>query len=280
MEANDIITNLNYLLEKVFKSIEGEIFKTLDKLTIIGPEILKEDPLKNIVFENKVNGLVIIANTLILFFVIYYVFKQLIGIYNGNKIESIYVFIIRIIIVCIIVNFSYYICEEILNIFGILGESIDTYASDLINRKVTFENLKDSIINIENIINTDLVSLDGIIKGIISFGSVSILISFSVRYVTVIFLIIISPLAFVCLSSNLTSGIFNMWVKMLIVNLTLQIGIKLLIFIPLAYKNQNDIIYKIILVGTISLIYKFNIFIKELLARISNENNVKNIFKD
>lgn len=280
MEANDIITNLNYLLEKVFKSIEGEIFKTLDKLTMIGPEILKEEPLKNIVFENKVNGLVIIANTLILFFVIYYVFKQLIGIYNGNKIESIYVFIIRIIIVCIIVNFSYYICEEILNIFGILGESIDTYASDLINRKVTFENLKDSIINIENIINTDLVSLDGIIKGIISFGSVSILISFSVRYVTVIFLIIISPLAFVCLSSNLTSGIFNMWVKMLIVNLTLQIGIKLLIFIPLAYKNQNDIIYKIILVGTISLIYKFNIFIKELLARISNENNVKNIFKD
>ena len=280
MEANDIITNLNYLLEKVFKSIEGEIFKTLDKLTIIGPEILKEEPLKNIVFENKVNGLVIIANTLILFFVIYYVFKQLIGIYNGNKIESIYVFIIRIIIVCIIVNFSYYICEEILNIFGILGESIDTYASDLINRKVTFENLKDSIINIENIINTDLVSLDGIIKGIISFGSVSILISCSVRYVTVIFLIIISPLAFVCLSSNLTSGIFNMWVKMLIVNLTLQIGIKLLIFIPLAYKNQNDIIYKIILVGTISLIYKFNIFIKELLARISNENNVKNIFKD
>lgn len=280
MEANDIITNLNYLLEKVFKSIEGEIFKTLDKLTIIGPEILKEEPLKNIVFENKVNGLVIIANTLILFFVIYYVFKQLIGIYNGNKIESIYVFIIRIIIVCIIVNFSYYICEEILNIFGILGESIDTYASDVINKKVTFENLKDSIINIENIINTDLVSLDGIIKGIISFGSVSILISFSVRYVTVIFLIIISPLAFVCLSSNLTSGIFNMWVKMLIVNLTVQIGIKLLIFIPLAYKNQNDIIYKIILVGTISLIYKFNIFIKELLARISNENNVKNIFKD
>lgn len=280
MEANDIITNLNYLLEKVFKSIEGEIFKTLDKLTIIGPEILKEEPLKNIVFENKVNGLVIIANTLILFFVIYYVFKQLIGIYNGNKIESIYVFIIRIIIVCIIVNFSYYICKEILNIFGILGESIDTYASDVINKKVTFENLKDSIINIENIINTDLVSLDGIIKGIISFGSVSILISFSVRYVTVIFLIIISPLAFVCLSSNLTSGIFNMWVKMLIVNLTVQIGIKLLIFIPLAYKNQNDIIYKIILVGTISLIYKFNIFIKELLARISNENNVKNIFKD
>ena len=37
MEANDIITNLNYLLEKVFKSIEGEIFKTLDKLTIILP---------------------------------------------------------------------------------------------------------------------------------------------------------------------------------------------------------------------------------------------------
>ena len=161
---------------------------------------------------------------------------------------------------------------------SVYGSSYTDVKNKLKEHKKVTSNV--SIINIENIINTDLVSLDGIIKGIISFGSVSILISFSVRYVTVIFLIIISPLAFVCLSSNLTSGIFNMWVKMLIVNLTVQIGIKLLIFIPLAYKNQNDIIYKIILVGTISLIYKFNIFIKELLARISNENNVKNIFKD
>lgn len=280
MEAQDIITNLNYLLEKLFKSVEGEIFKTIDKLIMIEPDVLKQEPLNNIVFENKINGLIIIANTLIIFFVIYYVFKQLISVYNGNKIESIYLFIIRLVIVCIIVNFSYYICKEILNIFNILSESIDIYASDTINKQITFENLKDNIINIENVLNSDLVSLDGIIKGIISFGSVSILINFSVRYVTIIFLIIIAPLAFVCLCSNLTSGIFYMWGKIMVINLSVQIFIKLLIFIPLAYNGKNDIMYKIILVGVISLIYKYNIFIKELLSKISNENNIKNIFKE
>lgn len=280
MEDFDVITNLNYLLEKIFKSIESEVFKIIDKLINIGPDILNQEPLNNIIFENKINGIIIIANGLIMFFVIYYAFKQLISIYNGNKIESIYMFIIRIIIVCILVNFSYYICKEILEAFSKLSETIDVYAYDVINKQVTFENLKNNIISIEGILNDDLISLNGIIKGIISFGSISILINFSIRYVTIIFFIVISPFMFVCLASNLTSGIFYMWVKIMFINLCVQIFIKLLIFIPLAYKNQADIMYKIILVGVISLIYKFNTFIKELLAKISNENNIKHIFKD
>ncbi|MDD3303374.1 MAG: hypothetical protein PHP54_00455 [Clostridia bacterium] len=280
MVANDIINNLNNVLEKLFKSIEGTIFQTIDSLISIGPDILQKEPLNNIIFDNKMNGLILIANVLVIFFIAHYIFKQLISIYNGNKIESIYLFIIRVIIVLIIVNSSYFICKEILNIFDVLSDTIDVYATDTIKKEITFENLKNNITNIEDIMNSDLISLDGIIKGIVSFGSVSILINFSVRYATVLFLIIISPFAFVSLASNLTSGIFSTWAKILVLNLSTTIVIKLLIFIPLAFHDQRSIMYKIILVGVISLIYKFNVFIKEILARISSESNVKNIFRE
>ena len=126
--------------------------------------------------------------------------------------------------------------------------------------------------------NSDLLSLNGIIKGMISFGAVSVLINFSIRYVTVIFLIIISPFAFVSLASDLSIEIFKTWIKLMFTNLFIQIIVKLLILIPIAYKNTNNTMYKIILVGTIYLIYKINNFTKEILLKFTSEIKNYNIF--
>lgn len=278
MEAQDIINNLNIIAEKLFKSVETQVFKTLDDIVLIGTDILKTEPLKNIFFENKVNGLVIIANSLILFFLIYYVLSNLISMYNGSKIPNMYTFIIRIVFVALLVNSSYYICKQILNIFELFTNSIDIFAEDIVNQKVTFENLKEVIISINEFMNSDLLSLNGIIKGMISFGAVSVLINFSIRYVTVIFLIIISPFAFVSLASDLSSEIFKTWMKLISTNLLIQIIVKLLILIPLAYKNTNSTMYKIILVGTIYLIYKINNFTKEILLKFTSDIKNYNLF--
>ena len=45
------------------------------------------------------------------------------------------------------------------------------------------------------------------------------------------------------------------------------------------YKDVNSIMYKIILVGTIYIIYKLNSFAKELFSKFSHETQIKNIFK-
>ena len=119
---------------------------------------------------------------------------------------------------------------------------------------------------------------NGIIKGIISFGSISILINFAIRYVTIIFLFIISPFAFICLSNELTIGIFRTWFKTLFVSLMTQIIVKFIIFIPLLYKDINSMTYKIILVGIIYIIYKINGFTKEIFMKISSNNQINNIF--
>lgn len=278
MQAQDILNNLNIIAEKLFKSVETQVFKTLDDIVIIGTDILKMEPLKNIFFENKVNGLIIIANSLILFFFIYYVLSNLIIMYNGNKVSNMYSFVIRIIFVTILVNSSYYICEQVLNILELFTNSIDIFAKDLAGQSVSFVNLKETIISINDFMKSDVLSLDGIIKGMISFGAISVLINFSIRYVTVIFLVIISPFALVSLASDLSVEFFKTWIKLFFTNLLVQIVVKLFILIPLMYKHTNSVMYKIILVGTIYLIYKINNFSKEIFIKFSSQIKSFDIF--
>ncbi len=278
MQVQDILNNLNIIAEKLFKSVENQVFKTLDEIVLVGPDILKQEPLKNIFFENKLNGLVVIANSLILLFFIYYVLSNLLSMYNGNKVQNMYSFIIRIIFVAILVNSSYYICEQILNIFELFTNSIDQFAKSISGKVVNFENLKEIIVSINDFMNSDLLSLDGIIKGIISFGAVSVLINFSIRYVTIIFLIIISPFALVSIASELSIEFFKTWLKIFVTNLFIQIIVKLIIIIPIMYKHTNNIMYKIILVGTIYLIYKINYFTKEIFVKFSSQVKNFNFF--
>lgn len=280
MNAENILDNINLISEKLFKSVENEVYKVLDSLIVVGPEILKSEPLKNICYTDKINGIIVIANALILFYAIYFAIKQFINLYNGEGISNIYKFIIRLVIITIIVNCSYYICEEILNLFNILTDSVDMFCKEISGKEATFENLKEAILNIEDFLDNDLLSLNGLIKGVISFGSVSILINFAIRYVTIVFAILISPFAFISLSSNITTGIFKSWGKILIVNLLVQIIIKFIILIPIMYKDIDSIMYKIILVGTIYLIYRINNFTNEIFSKISSDSNITNFFKD
>ena len=255
MNVNDIINSLNLISEKLFKSVEGEVYTTLDKIVNISPDILKSDPLKNIFFENKVNGIILIANSLMMLYITYYMFTQLISLYNGNTTENIYSFIIKLVVVFILINNSYFICELILNITSEITSSIELYGEDISGQDVTFSNLKEKIISIKDFMKNDLLSLDGLIKGVISFGAIT------------------------TLTSNITSGIFKSYFKIFIVTLFTQIVVKLVILIPLMYKDIDSIMYKIVLVGTIYIIYKINTFVKELFVKITEESKYSNIFR-
>lgn len=279
MSVNDIISNLNLLSEKLFKSVEGEVYKTLDKILIISPDILNSEPLSNIFFENKVNGMILIANSLMMFYITYYIFTQILSLYNGNTTENIYVFIIKLIVIFILVNNSYFICNLILDILNGLTEAIDIFGKDISNESITFNNLKEKIISIKDFMKNDFLSLDGLIKGVISFGAITILINFSIRYVTVIFLIIIFPIVLTTLASNITIGIFKSYFKLLMITLLTQIVVKLIILIPIMYKNVDSIMYKIILVGSIYIIYRINTFVKDIFVKISEEGKNSNVFR-
>lgn len=269
MQAQGIINNLNIISEKLFKTLENQIYDILDKILVITPDVLKQESIKGMFLGKGKDTILLIANTMLLFYLIHYIIKQLICLYNGNEMQNIWKFVIKIVIVFCLISNSYYICEQILTLFSLFTDIISSLLKDISGKGITFSLLKDRILLVDDIKKADLLSLSGIIKSMLSVGTVSILVNFSIRYVTIIFLIIISPFAFLTITSESTKGIFYSWIKILIINLFIQVIVKFIIVIPAMYKSTNDVMYKVILLGAIYIIYRINPFVREIFSKIN-----------
>ena len=57
-----------------------------------------------------------------------------------------------------------------------------------------------------------------------------------------------------------------------------QVIVKFVILIPMLYKDINSMMYKVILVGSIYIIYKINNFTKEIFVKITSDIPKINIF--
>ena len=160
MNINNILESLNVLSNKLIGSIESEVYEILDKIISISPKILKEEPLKHIFFPNEINGIILIANSLLLFYICYYIFSRILNMYNGGAVENVYKMILKTVIILILVNNSYYICKEILNINYVLSESIDKFSEGIVNKEISFKTFKDEIMSLKDIIENDNLSID------------------------------------------------------------------------------------------------------------------------
>lgn len=269
MEANNIISTINTVAEKIFSSVEGQLYPLLDKIVIITPSILKQEPLKNMFIEDKAIAMTLVATSFITFFVLYFAFSRIVSMYSGEETENLWKNIIQIILFAILTSTSYYICKEILNINHLFTEVVKSALEDVTENKITFENLKEVIKELDEYMSSDFISIDGMIKGLISFGTVSLVLNFSIRYVTIIFLLLISPIAFMMGASQLTRGLLNTWLKLLITNLLTQVVTIVIISIPLAFRSIDSITFKIVLVGTIYMLYKINNLTRELFTNIT-----------
>ena len=279
MDFNNILNNLNELSTQLFQTVEDDVYTTLDNIVSINVDILTKEPLKNLFLDSSQNGMILIANSLILFFITYYMFKQLISLFNGDKSENIYMFIFKILLITIVINNSYFICETILDLNEKFEDVVGFYGKEVTKKEISFTNLKDKIIDVEDFLNTDLISLDGIIKGIISFGSITILINFSIRYVIIILLILLFPIFVSMCLSNATIPMFFNYLKTLVMMLILGSIVKVIMILPMVYKDVDSIMYKIILVGSIYVIYKLNTYVKEIFVNININKTRRNLFE-
>ena len=268
----NVLGNLNVVFDKIFGSVEKDVFKTIDEILVIDNTIFEKEPLKKILSIDGINYIALIANALIIMYAVYYIFLTFVSMYNGSKRGNIYKFVIKLIVIAILANSAIFLCQLVIEINSGFTFAIDSIGEKIANSNLNFSSLKEKIISIKEYLNDDNLSLSGIIKGMISFGSVSILLSFSVRYVLIIILIFISPIAIICLSSDLTSGIFYTYIRALIINLMMQNIAKLIIIIPLTYSDTNNLIYKVVLAGSIYIIYKLNMYVKEIFSKITSTN--------
>ena len=279
-----IIETINTILQNLFSSIDNNLYEILDDIIFINQDIISDSFFEKILGANSHNGIILICNSLLFGFILYYSIKYLFSHFNYNQIEKPSQFIFKIIIFGICINFSYFFIKEILSFTSNITLAIRGIGEDLFNKNICFSEL---ILEINKSIgisfsSLDVFSLDGIIKISLSSSLLSLVFTYAFRYIMVKIFILLTPVAFLSLILQNTSWFFKSWIRNLFSLLFIQIivSLVLLILFSMDYSSGNLII-KFIYIGAIYALIKANSFSREFLGGVSTtiSQNVNNFFK-
>ncbi len=266
--TNSIISTINSIFETLFSSLDNSVYETLDDLAFIDNSILSDSTFEKIFGTNSTNGILLIANSLLIGFAIYYGIKLLYSYYMNIQIERPYQFVFKTLIFAIALNCSYFLCYEFLNINSLISSSIRSVGENILNTNICFSELinkLNSVISVESS-SFNIFSFDGLIKSFISVGLFNLIFSYALRYILLKVFIVITPFAILTLINTSTSWFFKSWIKCFLSLLLIQsfISIILLIIFSLDY-NSSNILSKLMYVGGMYALIRANSYIKQLI---------------
>lgn len=284
METNSnmsqvVIETINTIFRDLFKSIDTNLFKILDNLTFINSDILNDKYFGRIFGTSANNGILLIANSLLIGYVLYYSAKYLTSNFTFSKIENPVQFIFKLIIFVIAMNGSYFIIGQILDINFSISSAIKSLGEDLFNKSISFSKLIESINTNLQITEESLnvFSVEGIIKGTTTISLVNLITVYAVRYVTIKILILISPFAVLSMCLENTSVFFKLWFRNLLSMLFIQIIVSIILIMLFSVDyNSNDLMTKFMYIGGIYCLLKANSFVREFMMGAGISTNVQN----
>lgn len=278
-----IIDTINTIFGNLFSSIDNNLYDVLDKVTFISSDILKDSNFENIFGNSVSNGILLISNSLLLGFLLYYAIKYLMAHLTFTQSELPSKFLIKLVLCGIVMNFSFYCLELFLDLNNNISLAIRSLGENLFNKKICFSELINTI-NTQMSIDTatiDLFSLDGLIKSVLSASLLGLVFSYSLRYIFVKVFILLAPFAILSLCLQNTNWFFKAWFRNLFSLLFLQIivSLVLLILFSMDYSTSNLFI-KFIYVGGIYALIRANSFLREFIGGVSTQvtQSVKNLF--
>lgn len=286
MENNNItqiiIDTINNIFETLFSSIDNNLYNVLDDITFINSDILNDKNFENIFGTSTTNGILLIANSLLLAFILYYSVRYLMSHFTYHQTESPISFVMKLVLYGIAMNCSFFIISFILDLNSNISLALRGLGESLFGKSVCFSELITTI-NSNMSINTssiDIFSLDGLIKGTLSISLLNLVFSYSLRYIMIKVLILLSPFAILSLTLNSTSWFFKAWAKNLFALLFIQIIIAfiLLILFSMDYSSTN-LLSKFIYIGGIYALIQANSFVREFIGGVSTNitQTVKNL---
>lgn len=265
--VNIIIETINSIFSNLFSSIDNNIYSYLDNFTFIDSSIINNSFFEKLLGANGKNGILYLTDALLLAIIIYYAIRYSYSTFTGSNVEKPTQFIFKVIILGILINSSYFLCEQILNINYLISSSIQEIGENVIGSKITFSSL---IQNLNSVISVgensfDLFSFDGIIKGFISVGLLNILFSYSLRYILVQVFVLTTPLVLLSLMNTSSYWIFKSWFKAFFSLLLLQSFVSLILIVMLSFDSAN----KLLLIGSIYALIRANTYMREILGGVS-----------
>lgn len=264
-----IITTINTIFSNLFASIDNSIYASLDNITFIGSDVINNSFFEKLLGANGKSGLIYITDALLLAICIYYVVRLFYSNYMEISVERPSQFLFKLLVFALFVNFSYFLCEQILNINYLLSSSIQEVGKNVLGCDITFAELisrLNSKVSFDGA-SLDIFSLDGLIKSFISVGLVNLLLAYSIRNILVQIFVLFSPFAILSLINSSTSWLFRSWAKCLFSLLVLQHFIPLVIMIIFFIDGSNNILF---VAGIYSLIH-INTYVREMFGGVSIE---------
>ena len=282
--TTSIIETINSIFETLFSSIDTTIYSVLDELTFIDKNILNNSVFQKIFGSTGNNGLLVIANSLLIGFSLYYAIRLIYSYYMNLQIERPYQFIFKLLIFGIVMNCSYFICNQFIQINSFISDAIRTVGSNIFGHNISFSELinKLNYLSIkENEFN--IFSFDGLIKSFISISLFNLIFSYSLRYIMVKVFILITPFAILSLINESTSWFFKTWLRTVLSLLFQQSLVAIILLIIFSFNfSSNNIISQLMCIGGIYALVRANSYIRSLIGGIStdvsNNFNIGNKF--
>ena len=269
-----IIETINNLLNTLFSSIDNSVYSTLDNLAFIDTNIFNNSIFQKLFGSNSNNGLLIIANSLLVAVCIYYCFKLIYSHFTGIQIDKPYQFVFKLLIFGIFINCSYFICEFFIYFNSLIADAIREIGQNIIGEQISFSNLIEKLTLVITVDSSTLniFSFDGLLKSLISASFVSLLFSYSLRFIMVKVFILLTPFALLTLINTSSSCFFKSWFKIFLSLLFIQPFISIILLIVFALDfTSPDIASKILCIGSIYALIRANSYVQHFIGGISTD---------
>ena len=280
-----ITQTITNIITNIFSSIDNNLYNLLDDLLFIDNDIITDSSFMKII-GNNTSGITLICNAILFAICLYYSFSLLLSHLTYVQVQKPTQFIFRLLLCTIALNFSFFICEKIIYLTSCISLAIRNVGEQIFNTEICFSTLiqnLNSTLYIEGA-SLNLFSFDGLIKTIISVGLISLILSYSLRYIMIKVFVLISPFAFISLVIKNFAWIFKSWIKIFLSLLFLQILVPLILLVGFSLNiSDNTTFSKLAIIGVIYALIKANSYMKEFMGGISTEvglsiSSMKNLF--
>ncbi len=272
--TDTIMQTINSIFQTLFSSIDNNVYQTLDDLTFLNESILNNSLFEKLFGTNTSNGILVIANSLLFGFSLYYAIRLIYSYYMNFQVERPFSFVFKLLVFGIVMNFSYFICKQILALNGFLSDAIRSVGISILGHEISFSELVNELNQVISVGQTDfnIFSFDGLVKSFVSISFVNLLFSYSLRFIMVKVFILITPFAFLSLINQSTSWLFKTWCRTTLSLLLQQCFVSIILLIIFSFDFSSDsVISKLMYIGGMYALIRANSYMHTLIGGISTD---------
>lgn len=282
----EIASNLiSSLVNSLLTSLDSNVFSVLDELAFIKSSSISDTYFHS--FFTKQFNVITLSEALLFGFLLYYAISYLFSFLTCSHFQKPISFISRLFFSALLIHFSLPICEKVLDFFYLISSILRTLGSYIFPFELSFSILYDKI---SKLFFSDLTvpfkffSFDGILKSFLSFGFVNLLFTYSVRFIFIKILVLLSPIAFLSLCLDQSTWIFKVWLKNFVSQLFTQIVICVVLLVIYSLDTfSNPTIVKLLYIASVVCLMRASSFVKDFSSGFTSDvsssfSSIKNMF--